>query len=656
MVTLPLQDWRLNLEHSAQLQKALLMLSADKKAQGDDSSITMELDTFALGNSHGILPGLNGFTDTLLMVDHPVNMLVSATAPAEALRPLMSATGKRYMNSRARIQMGPLQAYHGGPVRDSNADTRLYQENWRNLESLIMSRSGKTDRASVQQDLARGRTLNALESLSYGDQGLVDAVVVGPDTVLTRPVLNRFYEVKGLQGPEQTRFNRHYKSLDEVVKWAKTESLLPTLEAFDPDSVTENPLPLYQSAVTKIKKQKVAPASPAAKKAEIPSPPSTPTKQDDLPAPAAESGAELRSSEEPVVSLKRDDEPPTAKPATETAKPTQEKPKFHFFTGDSKSHTWDTLPHSLKLKKRETLDRVELEQVPANLKSTLYRDSLYFPQSFNTDTGEGFFTHLKKLFSKRAQQQQEGIPTSNIAIIQNSPGGLIVVAEKIRSLIENGEAPVDVIVQGWGASCGSMLVSMVDPEKGNRFVTPNASILLHQARGSSGLDTSNAALESIRNMNYSNEGYMDLIADRSGRPLSEVEKDFTLDFWLNSVESILYGPKGLVDGILVGPNQVLTREAVMAAVVDRFDGDRQRAEQYIQDHFVTKRESKTPPYPEDHQEVEQDPLSNPLTLIDSLKRKRKAVAMEDHERFKRSKADVPGDPERTADWFTVLTP
>lgn len=638
--------WDLSFEHGAQLQKSLLMLSADKKARGDESAITLSLDSFPFGNSHAIVPAVNGFTDTIQMVDHPVNGLISGHASAEMLRPLLSVTGKRYMHSRAKLQMGPLKAYHSGPVRDSNANNRLFQENWRNLEWLIMDRAGQSDRQAVQNDLRDGRTYNSLSALAYGQHGLVDGIVVGENSVLTRPTLDQFYEAKKLKPAEVRKFNQQYKSLDDVVKWAQETEKLQTFAEFDPASVSEKSMPIYKSVVSKKEEEtskKTESPKVTAEKPPRPEPKEVNEKQGN--ALDLVLNNKVETPDAPKVKPKELPKEPEALP----------KPKFHFFNGNTKSHTWDELPHSLELKEKDSTSRLEVENLPAGLKSTLYRDSLYFPKGFDFDTGKDFFSHIKKLFDKKSQQKEQGLPTSNIVIVENSPGGSSIVTEKIRSLLESGEAPVDVVVQGWGASGGSKLVSMVDPEKGNRFATPNASILLHQTRGGSGLKAQNQVLESNRDMNYSNEGYMSLVAERSGRPLEEVEKDFSLDFWLNPVEAILYGAKGLVDGILVGPNKALTRDVVMEDMTERFHGDRKLAEQYIENRFVDKRVSKDAAYPEDHQEVDTDPLANPLAVIESLKRKRKAVDLDEEPRFKKSRADIPGEKERTWDVFTATS-
>src|ERR1051326_7807686 len=57
-VKLPMAGWDLGFEHSAQLQQALLMLSAEKKALGDNSSINLALDSLPFDSgSWGVLAG-----------------------------------------------------------------------------------------------------------------------------------------------------------------------------------------------------------------------------------------------------------------------------------------------------------------------------------------------------------------------------------------------------------------------------------------------------------------------------------------------------------------------------------------------------------------------------------------------------------------------
>jgi hypothetical protein len=196
---------------------------------------------------------------------------------------------------------------------------------------------------------------------------------------------------------------------------------------------------------------------------------------------------------------------------------------------------------------------------------------------------------------------------------------------------------------------------MVDPQRGNRLATPNATILLHQtADYNSELMPSDFSVALLKGMHYAYDGYTDLIAQRSGRALEEVKKDFAIDFWLNPVESILYGSQGLIDGILVGPDTVLTRDTVMDFVVEKFNGNRKAAERYIENKYVERREGNNAAFPEDHQEVGQDPLANPLACIAELTRRGKAQRLSDVERFKKS---APNNPQgETLDWLTVLNP
>lgn len=225
------------------------------------------------------------------------------------------------------------------------------------------------------------------------------------------------------------------------------------------------------------------------------------------------------------------------------------------------------------------------------------------------------------------------------------------MTEQLKSVIEHGSVPVDVIIQGMGASGGSKLVSMAT---GNRFSTPNSVILLHETRGGSSVDSLEEVNANNNGMNYSANGYMKLVANRTGRPFAEVKKDFKLDFWLNAVESIVYGPNGLIDGILVDNNRVLTREAVLDYIAEK-TGGKAEAEAYILAKFEERRSGENPALAETHVEADQDPLSNPLQVIEELVRQGKAKKLSDVPQFKPSTADR-FNVNRTLDLYTVLTP
>lgn len=617
---LPL-DVDLNLDQSAQVQRAVILKSIEKKALGDNSHLTFFVDSAPDFNWPAAADGL---ADALRMADVPVDTVIKSYLGIEGLKPFLSATGKRFMYDRARIVMGPPQGWYNGPVHEANARVRLYNEKQRDLEWLIMDRAGKSSRTEVIEDLRRGEQYNALTALAYGSKGLVDAVIVGEDDLLTRAGLEAYYAAHNLAGDDKAadraEFNGKYDSINQVVAWARQHGKLQTVGQFSSDSVAKKPSPLYTTAAGRDATDVT---------------PSDHEKAQDLIADLSKLIDKLNGGSGTVAKKK------TAKPKT----------TFHIYTGKKPGDSLTRLDRQLDIIGKENRRRIEIEHVPAGLGGTYMRDTLYFPQGFDVKTGNQFEAALLELFEKKKEQQAKKLPVKNILVVENSPGGMSIVTEQLRSVIEHGGVPVDVLIQGMGASGGSKLVSMAT---GNRFATPNAIILLHQTRGGSSVGALDQVNASNEGMNYSSEGYKKLVAERSGRPYEEVKKDFMLDFWINSVESMVYGKNGLIDAILVDNDRVLTRQAVMDFIVEK-KGGKEAAEAYIEQHFANRREGENQALPKNHREINDDPLSNPLQVIEELVRRGKAVPMASVPQFADSTADVSGDGKKTLDLYTVLT-
>lgn len=624
-VHLPL-DVPFSLDTSGQVQRALMLKAAEKLGEGDKSHLQLYLDSS--GGANPSLPGPIAIADAMTLTPTPVDTVIRTLGSTEALIPFLSATGKRFMYERARLQLGPALGWYNSPATDANLRVRMANDAARNLEWLIMRRAGipinRKNRQQVHRDVVDGKTFNALESLAYGKRGLTEAVLVSrekpgaSDDVLTRPVLEAYLKAHNLSGKEaREEFLGIYDSIDKVVAWARKQGRLETLESFSQKTVAQKP-PTFWKALNQ----------------------SGGTGKDNSQTPADKAQSLLEELGKVVAQLKHD-------PAG-TGEKTIKDGKKNGFTvfaqkGDKKAKL-ETEPH-VYLKDREERERFEINGFPAAARSILSRDTLFFHNGFRGDTPKNFIPHLLALNAKKVQEAGKGKAPSNILILENSPGGSSIVTEQIKSVIGGLDVPVDVIVQGWGASGGSKLVSMAT---GNRLMTPNSMILLHETRGGSG---GNKALNVLNtdaaDMNYSKNGYIQLIAEKTGRPVQEVRQDFKVDFWLNPVESLLYGPNGLVDAILVGPNHVITRQDVVDYIAEKKNLTPKQVNALAHAHFVERRNGEHAADLDRHDE--NNPLANPLQTISAVARQAKKPLAE-VEGFKASAGQTGG----VIDWRVAV--
>jgi ATP-dependent Clp protease protease subunit len=383
----------------------------------------------------------------------------------------------------------------------------------------------------------------------------VDAILVGEDKVLTRDGLNTFYRMKGFNPEQIVEFNEDNWNLDEIVENPKYESLLVPLATFSPGSVVP---------------EKVATSS-------------------DRPSPylafnAPDKKRVADKVTEKVVVVKEPDKTEPSKSETVTSKETDESgtepEKSHKSTGTSTDSEEELLVGVRGIddtdftlhKKSHFLDASvnELSDKPLHIqiqgahpsKGILYDDTIHFNDSFDLETAEQITQGLRALKAKKLKQSDP----SNIKIVINSPGGDVRAAQKITNALDGmGKIKTDVIVNGRAASCGAWLLASAT---GNKLATPQARIMIHQPsisfiRGT----TYKLGNQSADNINRSYKHISGVISKATGRDRELVEKDLNQDTWMNPLEAMFYGSlkdnKGLLDGILVGSNQAITRQDVL---------------------------------------------------------------------------------------------
>ena len=140
-------------------------------------------------------------------------------------------------------------------------------------------------------------------------------------------------------------------------------------------------------------------------------------------------------------------------------------------------------------------------------------------------------------------------PDKEISLYINSPGGSVSDGLGIIDTMNYIKCPVTTICIGMAASMGALLLT--SGEKGKRFATPNAEILIHQPLiGGQGGGISGQTTEikiQADQMVKTRERINKIISSTTGKPIEEVEKDTERDHYLTAQEALEYG---LIDGIM----------------------------------------------------------------------------------------------------------
>ena len=136
-------------------------------------------------------------------------------------------------------------------------------------------------------------------------------------------------------------------------------------------------------------------------------------------------------------------------------------------------------------------------------------------------------------------------PEKDIQFYINSPGGSVTAGMAIYDTMQHISCDVSTICVGMAASMGAFLLS--GGTKGKRFALPNAEIMIHQPLGGTqgqASDMKIACEHILRTKDKLNR----ILAENSGKPIEEVEKDTDRDNWLTAEQAKEYG---LIDDVIV---------------------------------------------------------------------------------------------------------
>ena len=138
-------------------------------------------------------------------------------------------------------------------------------------------------------------------------------------------------------------------------------------------------------------------------------------------------------------------------------------------------------------------------------------------------------------------------PDREISLYINSPGGSITDGMGIVDTMNYIKCPVSTICVGLAASFGAVLLA--NGEKGKRFATPNAEILIHQPLiGGNGIAGQTTEIKiQAEHMIKTRAKLNKLLSDKTGQSIETIERDTERDHWMTAEEALEYG---LIDGIM----------------------------------------------------------------------------------------------------------
>ncbi len=135
-------------------------------------------------------------------------------------------------------------------------------------------------------------------------------------------------------------------------------------------------------------------------------------------------------------------------------------------------------------------------------------------------------------------------PDKDICLYINSPGGSVTAGMAIYDTMNYIKCDVSTICIGMAASMGAFLLS--SGAKGKRLALPNSEIMIHQPLGGMQGQASDIKIHAdhiLRTKATLNR----ILAENTGKPLEEIERDTDRDNFLSAEQALAYG---LIDKVI----------------------------------------------------------------------------------------------------------
>jgi len=135
----------------------------------------------------------------------------------------------------------------------------------------------------------------------------------------------------------------------------------------------------------------------------------------------------------------------------------------------------------------------------------------------------------------------------DIKLYINSPGGSVSSTLAILDTMNHIKNDVSTVCVGLAASGGAVLLSA--GKKGKRFSLPNSEIMIHQPLiMGGGIQGQVSDIEvNTKQLLKTRAKLNKILADNTGKTVSQIEKDVDRDFFMSSEEAKKYG---IIDKIL----------------------------------------------------------------------------------------------------------
>ena len=138
-------------------------------------------------------------------------------------------------------------------------------------------------------------------------------------------------------------------------------------------------------------------------------------------------------------------------------------------------------------------------------------------------------------------------PDKDINLYINSPGGSVTAGMAIYDTMQYIKPVVSTICMGMAASMGAFLLA--GGAKGKRYALPNAEVMIHQPSGGARGQATDIRIHA-ENILRTKAKLNQILAENTGKPVEEVERDTERDNFMSAEEAKAYG---LIDAVITKP-------------------------------------------------------------------------------------------------------
>jgi ATP-dependent Clp protease, protease subunit len=132
----------------------------------------------------------------------------------------------------------------------------------------------------------------------------------------------------------------------------------------------------------------------------------------------------------------------------------------------------------------------------------------------------------------------------DIFLYINSPGGSVTAGFQIYDTMQFVRPDVVTVVGGFAASMGAFLLA--GGTKGKRYALPNSVIMIHQPLGGFRGQASDVQIHAEFLLRIKRR-LTQILAENTGRPYEELERDTDRDNFMSAEEAVQYG---LIDRVI----------------------------------------------------------------------------------------------------------